>query len=606
MPRYRWTEALSGLRFINPYSFVSLGSDVLRTDPTDGTLSGKITVNLIVKTPLAIPDTENVTTDEIGHKTFPFFRVDDKPVIPGSQLRGMLRSVYETLSNSCLSVNNNNILSARHANPGNPGLIQYKNGDWHLYEAKSYKDYGQTIDALTDVRRTWYTIYGRQLKTKVFRNTGAEIECANIERAIENYLENIKIYKAEKSSFKKYEPKLTYGIRRDGKLYPVYYEIVECDGKNYVYLSPSQMGRYVFDNRLDDLLGSHASCSKQQGECLCKACALFGMIAGGGKRSYASKLRFSDAQLIAFESMGSVMLKELAGPKPTAVEFYTRKPDGSLYWTYDYKITSYQRVNIGRDRNGRPQSQTVPQREKCVVVVRGRKFYLHNPHLRSSDYRATERTKRNNTVELCKPGSRFAFDIYFNRITVEQLQELLWIIAIGENNEDGIQMHKLGHGKSLGLGSVKLVVEEIETCSFDVDALSYHIERINREHVDDKISIVPFDTTSKSYEEFMHLTRFDSLAAIMDKRKSDICYPIADDGRGSKNSKASHQWFIANRSMGDKGTTTSWSIKYTLPVATSNNPTLPAMLRVEEGGDQHQGGRRSPNDNRIKPKNFKR
>lgn len=602
----RWIEDPSGLRFINPYSFVSLGSNVQREKPTDGELTGKIRVSLIVKTPLSIPDTEGVTTDEIDHKTYPFFRVADKPVIPGSQLRGMLRSAYETLSNSCFSVNNNNILTARHANPGNPGLIQFKNGTWHLFEARTSKDNGQTISDSTSVRRTWYSLDGRQLKTKIFRSTGIEIECTNIEKAVENYHENIQIYKADKSSFQRHEAKLTYGIRQDGKLYPVYYEIVEFNGSNYVYLSPAQMGRYVFDNRLDDLLGTHASCAKQQGESLCKACSLFGMISSEGKRSYASKLRFSDAQIESFESMGPVMLKELASPKPTAVEFYTRKPDGSLYWTYDYKITSYKRVELVRDKNGRMKTQTIPQKEKCVIVIRGRKYYLHNPHLMPSVYTATEKTKRNTTVELCKPESRFTFDIFFEKITEQQLRELLWTITIGENDENGVQMHKLGHGKPLGLGSVKLVVDEVVMRLFDSETFTYHIEHTTREQVNNMLSAVPFDTAGKPFDEFMQITRFDGLAAVMEKRKSDICYPIADDGRGSKNSKASHQWFIANRSMGENGTTTNWSVKYVLPVATSNNPTLPAMLKVYDDGGHNQGSRRLHGDNRVKPKNFRR
>lgn len=593
----RWVEDPSRLRFINPYSFVSLGSDVQRDMPIDGELTGKIRVSLIVKTPLAIPDTEGVTTDEIGHKTYPFFRVADKPVIPGSQLRGMLRSAYETLSNSCLSVNNNNILSARHANPGNPGLIQFKNGVWHLFEASTSRDNGQIISDSSSARRTWYSSNGRQLKTKIFRSTGIEIECANIDKAIENYHENIQIYKANKSYFQLHEAKLTYGIRQDGRLYPVYYEIVEFNGSNCVYLSPAQMGRYVFDNRLDDLLGTHVSCSKHQDECLCKACSLFGMISGEGKRSYASKLRFSDAQIESFESMGPVMLKELASPKPTAVEFYTRKPDGSLYWTYDYKITSYKQVKLGRGKNGRVKTQTIPQKKKCVIVIRGRKYYFHNPHLMTAVYTATEKTKRNSTVELCKPESRFAFDIFFEKITEQQLRELLWTITIGENDENGVQMHKLGHGKPLGLGSVKLVVDEVVMRSFDSETLKYRIKHTTREQVNSLLSTVPFDAAGKPFNEFMQITRFDGLAAIMEKRKSDISYPIADDGRGTTNSKASHQWFIANRSMGENGTTTNWSVKYVLPVATSNNPTLPAMLKVYDP---------SQRDNRVKPKNFRR
>lgn len=632
----RWQENTSGRRFINPYNFVRLGSDVQREEPSDGTLSGKITVSLIVKTPLSIPDTDGIKTDVIGHKTYPFFRVEGKPVIPGSQLRGMLRSAYETLSNSCLSVNNNNILSARHANAGNPGLIQYRDGAWHLYKAKTFKDRGQAIDTTTDVRRTWYCFEtavkngdGRKiklkpserLKTKVFRNTGTEVEgIVNFDHAVENYLEAIEIFDTQKSGdklFHKMKAKLTYGIRKDGRLYPVFYGTVIADDSTYVYLSPSQMSRYVFDNRLNQLLGTHRSCSQfnldeeqreeigrikelKKAMTLCKACSLFGIISEGQRRSYASKLRFSDAQISDFDSMGFVTLKELASPKPTSVEFYTFRPDGALYWTYDYKITSYKRVDLGRDQNGRRQSQIVPQKEACAIVIRGRKFYFHNPHLDPTDYQANERTKRNSTMELCKPDSRFTFEIYFDRITEQQLRELLWTITIGENDENGTQMHKLGHGKPLGLGSVKLVVESVETRSFNTETLGYCINHDTCEQVNDMITATPFDETIPSFNEFMRLTDFNALTDIMDNKKKGmfypISYPIASDGRGSNNSNASHQWFIANRSMGENGSTTEWSVKYTLPVATSKNPTLPALEAVQET-------RRS--DGRIKPKRFR-
>lgn len=639
----RWQEDPSGRRFINPYNFVRLGSDVQRAEPSDGTLSGKIKISLIVRTPLAIPDTEGVKIDGIGHKTYPFFRVGDKPVIPGSQLRGMLRSAYETLSNSCLAVNNNNILSARHANAGNPGMIQYRDGAWHLYEARTFKDQGQALNPATDVRRTWYCFETNKkdkngnclkdskgkpiklkpherLKTKIFSKADEVESIVNFDRAVENYLETIEIFDKQQSGdklFHQLKAKLTYGIRKDGGLYPVFYETVSSDGETYVYLSPSQMSRYVFDNRLNQLLGTHKSCAKfnldeEKNEAmkgfvaskktmsLCSACALFGTISDGQRRSYASKLRFSDAQPTAFASMGLVTLKELASPKPTSVEFYTFKPKQALYWTYDYKITSYKRIDLGRDKNGRKKSQTIPQKEACEVEIRGRKFYFHNPHLKSTDYQTHEQTNRNSTMELCTPESRFTFDIYFDRITEKQLQELLWTITIGENDENGMQMHKLGHGKPLGLGSVKLVVEEVETRSFNAETLSYCVDHVDRKQVNDRISATPFDDSTTSFKEFMRLTDFNGLIDIMDNKKKGmfypISYPIADDGRGATNSKASHQWFIANRSMGENGATTEWSIKYTLPVATSKNSTLPAMLKVQD-----DRGR----DHRIKPKRFK-
>lgn len=583
---YKWVEKKPQEKFINPYSFVSLGSDVVRTEQKEGTLTGKIKVSLIVKTPLAIPDTENVSTDNIGHKTFSFFRVGNDPTIPGSQLRGMLRSAYETLSNSCFSVNNNNILTARHANPGNPGIIKYEQGAWHLYDARTSKDHGQEIDINTSVRRTWYTINGNKLKTKIFSSTGKGIECVNIDKAIDNYNEVVKLYDEQTTgdkSFSKKKPHLTYGVRKDGKLYPIFYEIVEHEGEKYVYFSPAQLGRYVFDNRLDNLLGTHASCSKQDGTGLCKACALFGMISSNNKKgSYASKLRFSDARAVRFDTLGYSTLKELSGPKTTSVEFYSKRPtigdSQAKYWTYDYAVTGYRKQN----------RQYIPQKTMCSVVIRGRKYYWHNPRAESDRtvYSIDEKTKRNCTSELCKPESRFVFDIFFERITEQQLKELLWTITIGENEESSSQMYKLGHGKPLGLGSVKLVIEEVQIRTFNTESLVYKIDTIDHNKVTQMLCSVPFDLNDiadkKAFDEFMRLTQFDALSGVTKNGKIPICYPIADDGENKKNSKASHQWFIANRSMGEGGTTTAWSVKYTLPACTNKTPALKALKRELE------------------------
>ncbi len=583
-------------RFINPYNFVSLGDGVNRSEVQKGNLTGNIKVSLYVKTPLAIPDSENVTETIADNKTdkhsvYGFLRAGDTPIIPGSQLRGMVRNAYETLSNSCMSVNNNNILSARHANAGKAGIVQFKGGEWCLFDARTYKDKGQTLNPATDVRRTWYDISGANKTCKVFSNTDNKIECVNLDRAIENYLENIKIYDADKTAFKKFKADLTYGIKKDGRIYPVFYEIVEYEGKKYVYLSPAQMGRYVFDNRLDDILESYASCSKDKGECLCKACNLFGMISTVKKgKSHAGKVRFSDAHFIEFDSTKGNTLKELAEPKITSVEYYSKRPEKALYWTYDYKIISYDKIKTGRF------TESIPNKEKCDIEIRGRKFYLHNPKLKPTDYTTSEKTKRNSTMELCKSGSKCTFDIYFEKITDDQLRELIWAINIGENDENGKQMHKLGHGKPLGLGSVKLVVDEVNIRNFDSEKMSYNIESKKAE---DYMETVPFDTESIYFKEYMQITDFYGLEDAMKKKSADVCYPVADDGKGSLNSKASHQWFIANRSMGENGTTTSWSIKYALPKITSKNPTMPSMEKREIGSTNMSGNKK----NNIRNKN---
>lgn len=67
------------------------------------------------------------------------FSYDGKtPVIPGSSLRGMLRSAYETVTNSCLSVTDIQEKPVRrNSDIYEPGLLQRKdNGTLTLFEAE--------------------------------------------------------------------------------------------------------------------------------------------------------------------------------------------------------------------------------------------------------------------------------------------------------------------------------------------------------------------------------------------------------------------------------------------------------------------------------------
>lgn len=113
----------SGLhRFLNPYNFVRYldrprpKGDVLgdcAPPPHDRYtgLTGKITCQVTSTTPLFVSDAHNVEPDEdhSGHRTYRFFRLLNEqnvlePALPASSLRGMLRSVFEAVTNSCFSV----------------------------------------------------------------------------------------------------------------------------------------------------------------------------------------------------------------------------------------------------------------------------------------------------------------------------------------------------------------------------------------------------------------------------------------------------------------------------------------------------------------------
>ena len=70
----------------------------------DDLWSGKISVTLTTVTPLLIPDAAEATEDDKGHKTYDIRMVDGKPYLPPTSIKGMLRSAYEAVTNSRLSV----------------------------------------------------------------------------------------------------------------------------------------------------------------------------------------------------------------------------------------------------------------------------------------------------------------------------------------------------------------------------------------------------------------------------------------------------------------------------------------------------------------------
>ncbi|RRR73722.1 MAG: TIGR03986 family CRISPR-associated RAMP protein [Candidatus Viridilinea halotolerans] len=103
-------------RFLNPYNFVRLFEKARLAHHALGDaeppphdryigLSGVIQCELTATTPLFISDSHDVdvTKGEKGHQTFQFFRdPEGQPAIPGTSLRGVIRSVFEAATNSCL------------------------------------------------------------------------------------------------------------------------------------------------------------------------------------------------------------------------------------------------------------------------------------------------------------------------------------------------------------------------------------------------------------------------------------------------------------------------------------------------------------------------
>lgn len=560
---------------VNPYNFVSLGNGVERkahnnndNDNCNGNISGVIHCSLTNATPIALPDMPLCKTETVfnngkkeEHKKAPFFKADGKPVIAGSEIRGVIRSAYETLSNSCFSVNNNNTLSARSADVRSPGVLRYETGDkkWHLYQADAKRlkydgsdDFDETSDTF---KRTWLNKRyekGKPVSNKKipvsykFSTSFEEVMAEELDLAVEDYNTVCDIY--VKNDTKTFDPRIKDYIikpKKDGKCYPVYYKFVD-ERENYVWLSPAQISRSVFRKKVDDLLDSYSHCTDTHN--VCEACNLFGMIGKECEPSaIASRLRFTDAVLCGNAKLAYKTLKELASPHISSVEFYSTAPNMKKMWNYDTR----------------------------GVSLNGRKYYFHH----CGDCTTDEKTGRNLTAELIEKGAKFSFDIFFDSLTEKELSRLVWTLAIGENKPDGHQMHKLGHGKPLGLGSVKITVDSVEKRSFDSEKMTFADEKLN---VETFFENVPFDENETYFKEYMAITDFNYLGG------SKVAYPYGDDCKGQKTSAGTLTWFKANHNDGkpiNAGDTCF--VTYHLPKITDKNRlVLPALIKNSGG----QGG----------------
>jgi len=185
----------------------------------------------------------------------------------------------------------------------------------------------------------------------------------------------------------------------------------------------------------------------EPGEGLCVCCRLFGATGKGVTKAeddqtsaynaLQGRVVFGDAFLVE-EDEGkicstSLTLKELSSPKPWHDTFYLQ--------------------------NGKR-------------LIRGRKFYVHQEE-KETNYTEKVKTKRNRTVaQSILPGARFRGRVYFTNLTPGELGLLLWGLELDDKevtiNEKGqpeipedLLAHKIGMGKPLGLGSVKIRVTQM-------------------------------------------------------------------------------------------------------------------------------------------------
>lgn len=567
----------TNVKFVNPYNFISVGQENnRRTEESDQKhLTGKLSCKLYVKTPLAILDTNKKRVDENNnHPSYPFLTINGNPVIPGSSIRGMLRSYYETLTDSCfVTLSENESLTARTpANqPFQPGVLLRKDGTWVLYKATRGRlkvrgsdcsvalfnkervikkgdviyHNGDYVDAeFQKVKETnrkgkevsvcYGTLLGKSEKESeyvlfvgepifkknyesIFQIKEQEIIGQDLLMNAINGLKNTVDFYQDSAINRKLGKKVNdhsgyanFKAAEQKGVIPLWYR---KEGE-HLYFSMACIGRMAFNNTLSDLIGEYRTrtpCVER--DHLCPACRLFGTAKGD---AFGSKIRVTDARgdTVALTE-NKIDLKELGSPRVGYFPFYSK--DGKMY-------------------------------DEAGASILGRKYYWHIPEAAEkpdiyTKEDTSKNTERNSSCQLAEPGSEFSFDVYYDGITEEQLQELIWTISLGDNRKESPYCQKIGHGKPIGLGSVKLVVESDTRRTFDGEAY-----RMDSSIDGFKEQDMPARILNSVWEQMRRISDFEFMKGM------DVRYPYISDEDNLVNGKplkenvmANHVWFSENK-----------------------------------------------------------
>lgn len=564
-------------RFVNPYTFVPLPKGGAKrsdcTEATEPVFSGEIKCRLITKTQIAVPDIlKNPVPDNVERtepKKYDFFTLDGKAAIPGSGIRGVIRSVYEVLTDSCMHLNDkdDDYFHTR-LNKTKPGIITYdpvkreytlhnskrvrdktgirhKTGDKVRFDTKSGNGQASELVDSFSAGGRYQGVYlrvdtfgtgNKQSNPSVFRyiETGTKIDKVYIDRL----KVNVEMYQGQ---YKKDYENATEAMETAGGWLPVWYW--QDMNTGHYYLAPSQYSRAVFVKKPRDIVENAGMRACTSPKCCCAACAMFGFIADGkgDSQSHASHVRFTDAiceQSDCFD--GSYLLPVLSGPRLSSFEFY---------------LSGNERNSLGPDSSN--------------VTIAGRKFYWHAPQnvITKDDDFAKEHPKMATRIQLVKKGAEFTFSVFYDRITEDQLKKLVFALDLGENFAGSSRCHKLGHGKPVGLGSVKITVDSITKRSFENGA--YSVSDITEETVG-AANTGMFQPTPEFNAFITKVVNLNYAA------KKEVDYPRETAGGDI------FKWFADNR--GNLRSEGYIRLNNHLPRITDADPSLPRMPKSEQKG----------------------
>lgn len=610
--------------FINPYIFLPIDEQSPDRDKDNtGNLSGVIECSLDVKSPVFIPNTgkkfKYINGDVGEHHFSEFFSYEDLsgredtvpidppkfPRIPGSELRGVIRNIYEQLTNSCFSViDQKNLTNMRTGKPKKAALwdmatndvykaervmlntrgrstkgkaiktTTYNSGD-KIYIKKSSNTYRTgrgyntgfyVADDISTTPKPGYqdgcVLIGESfprkhhdsvfipLKTPIFSMDDKDI--SRFENVLKKY-NGIKEDESLNSGCSIYKSYINYYLKcKKSKtgLVPIFYsEVTGAGGSKVHYVSPAMITREYFSNTISGILeknSKHQPCDGSNG--WCPACRLFGMVGQNNRedktkkeKALASRLRFTDSDIIKGAQFASPGILPILGSPRISSSEFYLKRPKGNPVFWNYDYY------YDSDKNTKLYDP----------ILKGRKVYwlgksmALDPQMTEEIYDregnlrvtvATSNLKQRTAVRSLKKG-KTTFKVFFEDLTEEELACLLFCLHLKDfKTEDEDQVyHRIGRGKPYGMGAVEIQVDKLSFHTYEL--LDGEIKRSSDEKEKEDLAEYNLGKYGEKYKTAKERIQFYS-KKLDDGEAEMVDYPKAKDKKGNI---TIYEWFVQNR-----------------------------------------------------------
>lgn len=482
-----------------PYNFVRLAPQVIPAEfyTTNGdeanvenykthvkqsdNVSGYIDLSITTKTPLFIG---GETVDKGNGLHQEFYGGDDNPTIPGSSLKGMLKQIFKIVTastfrpfedgsgdfedrklyfrnftrNPLRDYYNDRMTSPNPKNKKKPFrtaipgfLIKTSTNEYYIVKGESEMVPYSNDDRYNgkDVQKdiVWHETFveihtgptiGKKKKKeyvtilkpnfKPENRISVPIECIHSyeDDVSRNTINLLGRYKPD-GGFGKYDDEAAQftGYEDIISVIPCHYALQKDTTEDKIaHFGHGQLYRISYDLSIGDHIPKTI---KDKNDIVDLSDSVFGF-----SDKWAGRLSFTDGRLV--EDHGrhrfGAYTKPLLSPKPTSFQFY-----------------------LNQDFN---ESDKLNHWGIGDVSIRGYKMYWHQPLINAVNWQCNEEPLENaKTICPVYEGNVFNSRIYFDRLTRIELGALLFALNLDKEAKKEI-CYKLGMGKSIGLGSIKL------------------------------------------------------------------------------------------------------------------------------------------------------